>query len=99
MFDARTSVRFWTKVAISAGGCAEWTGATYPNGYGEFHCNGRNHPAHRVAWLMAGRAIPACSTAAITVCALSRGIYLRVRTKKTWTTWPLRGGARRSLAL
>ena len=58
MFDARTSVRFWTKVAISAGGCAEWTGATYPNGYGEFHCNGRNHPAHRVAWLMAGRAIP-----------------------------------------
>lgn len=40
MFDARTSVRFWTKVAISAGGCAEWTGATYPNGYGEFHCNG-----------------------------------------------------------
>lgn len=52
MFTARDYIRFWSKVAIAAGGCAEWTGATYPSGYGDFYHEGRNHPAQRIAWEM-----------------------------------------------
>ena len=58
MFEARDFIRFWSKVRIVAGGCAEWTGATYSDGYGNFYHAGRNHPAQRIAYLMAGESIP-----------------------------------------
>ena len=58
MFKARDFIRFWSKVQTAEGGCAEWIGATYPTGYGNFYWQGRNHPAHRIAWLMSGQRIP-----------------------------------------
>lgn len=59
MLTARDLVRFWSNVSVAAGGCAEWTAATDPNGYGEFHHNGHVKRAHRVAWEIAsGRPIP-----------------------------------------
>ena len=43
--------RFWSRVDKSAGpdACWPWTGATYPNGYGNFWCAGRGWGAHRFA--------------------------------------------------
>ena len=41
-------------------GCLLWTGSTVGTlGYGKFWWNGREERAHRVAWLLAGREIPA----------------------------------------
>ena len=59
MYTARDLVRFWANVAVAAGGCAEWTAALDPNGYGEFYHDGRLKRAHRVAWEIAsGVAVP-----------------------------------------
>lgn len=41
--------------APTANGCIEWTGSRYPTGYGSFWFEGRVQPAHRVAWLLAGK--------------------------------------------
>lgn len=41
--------RFWAKVEKTSG-CWLWKASITPNGYGKFWWEGRNHPAHRVAW-------------------------------------------------
>lgn len=41
--------RFAEKVCITAR-CHEWTGHLMPNGYGQFHANGKTAYAHRIAW-------------------------------------------------
>jgi len=38
--------------------CWPWVGAQIPSGYGAFVFGGRQHGAHRVAWMMANGAIP-----------------------------------------
>lgn len=51
---------FASHVAIdSQSGCHIWTGARSSDGYGHFLFAGKIDNAHRVAWLLAGRTIPA----------------------------------------
>ena len=45
--------RFFAKVVISDSGCHEWTGCLLPNGYGQFHKDGKTAYAHRVAYEIA----------------------------------------------
>ena len=45
--------RFFSKVAIRENGCHEWTGCLMPNGYGQFHKDGKTVYAHRVAFELA----------------------------------------------
>ena len=45
--------RFLAKVAVRESGCHEWTGCLMPNGYGQFHKDGRTAYAHRVAYELA----------------------------------------------
>lgn len=40
------------------GDCWEFTGGKIPNGYGAVWLNGRNHPAHRLAWEYVNGPIP-----------------------------------------
>ena len=40
--------RFWSLVRRE-GECAIWTSGMYPDGYGRFYFDGRDHRAHRVA--------------------------------------------------
>lgn len=42
--------RFYAKVKKCESGCHEWTGCIMPNGYGQFHKNGKTAYAHRVAY-------------------------------------------------
>jgi hypothetical protein len=42
--------RFNEKVAKMESGCHEWQGCLMPNGYGQFHLNGKTAYAHRVAF-------------------------------------------------
>jgi len=42
--------RFLEKVSKSENECHEWTGCLMPNGYGQFHLNGKTAYAHRVAF-------------------------------------------------
>tara|TARA_R110002126_G_C10385341_1_gene494540 strand:+ start:443 stop:1045 length:603 start_codon:yes stop_codon:yes gene_type:complete len=44
------SDRFFEKVVKSESGCHVWTGCVMPNGYGQFHLNGKTVYAHRVAY-------------------------------------------------
>ena len=44
------SERFFDKVMLNDNGCHEWTGCLMPNGYGQFHLNGKTAYAHRVAY-------------------------------------------------
>ena len=44
----RAAARLWDKTAAAANGCIEWTAAKTPNGYGQFHLEGRKVLAHRV---------------------------------------------------
>ena len=56
--DARLPARFWAKVKLGPvpahrpdlGPCWEWTAGRYGNGYSKFWWQGREHPAHRVAY-------------------------------------------------
>lgn len=51
---------FWAKVdKQGAGGCWNWTASLKPKGYGQFYWRGKMHRAHRLAWTLAGRALPA----------------------------------------
>ena len=45
--------RFFAKVAPGAEGCHVWMGAVTPNGYGQFHRDGKTVYAHRVAYELA----------------------------------------------
>jgi hypothetical protein len=45
--------RFFAKVAVRDSGCHEWTGCLMPNGYGQFHKDGKTAYAHRVAFELA----------------------------------------------
>jgi hypothetical protein len=47
------SERFFEKVSINKNGCHEWTGCIMPNGYGQFHKDGKTAYAHRVAYELA----------------------------------------------
>lgn len=59
------NVRFWSKVAKAADdGCWLWVGCANPQGYGQFHLNGRTRLAHQVSLEIAGRPRP---TGAITL--------------------------------
>lgn len=49
--DLRT--RFFAKVVETESGCHEWTGCLMPNGYGQFHKDGKTAYAHRVAYELA----------------------------------------------
>ena len=49
--------RFWDKVDKS-GRCWEWLAAKNSSGYGRLNNNGRNHLAHRVAWILTNGPIP-----------------------------------------
>jgi hypothetical protein len=42
--------RFWSKVDQSGDGCWPWLGGKNSGGYGYFWLNGKNVPAHRVAY-------------------------------------------------
>lgn len=60
MFDAVTIGRFWGYVdKRGPDDCWLWTGYKSPKGYGYFSRLGKNHRAHRVAVILAGREIPA----------------------------------------
>lgn len=49
--------RFWGKV-YKRGDCLEWGASKYLNGYGQFNVNGKNMPAHRVAYGLITGTIP-----------------------------------------
>jgi len=51
--------RFFAKVKKSDNGCHEWTGSIAPNGYGNFHRDGKTAYAHRVAWELANNTVAA----------------------------------------
>lgn len=53
-----TADRFFEKVSKSVNGCHEWTGCLMPNGYGQFHLNGKTAYAHRVAFELANSKEP-----------------------------------------
>lgn len=49
--------RFWSQVdrsQFSPGGCWEWVGCKWPNGYGQFWLNRKLQKAHRIAFLWSG---------------------------------------------
>lgn len=50
---AKDLVRFKKKYVVAPGGCWEWTGAKFQNGYGIFFLDGRLRRAHRVAYVWA----------------------------------------------
>jgi len=52
--------RFWAKVHKGAGdnACWLWQAAMVPEGYGSFGYQGRQHGAHRMAWLLTYGALP-----------------------------------------
>ena len=55
---------FWSSVDRSAGpgACWPWTGARTADGYGLVYAGGQTLRAHRVAWHLAGHALPAGAT-------------------------------------
>lgn len=56
---ATLEARFWVKVARGeVDACWEWKAGRIPEGYGSFVLDGRQHGAHRVAWLLIYGAIP-----------------------------------------
>lgn len=55
--DDAVAERFWAKVDKS-GECWLWTASHNRRGYGWFGLNGRNHAAHRVAWMLERGPIP-----------------------------------------
>lgn len=50
--------RFFSKVKKQVSGCHEWIGFLMPNGYGQFHKDGKTAYAHRVAWEIANGSMP-----------------------------------------
>jgi hypothetical protein len=53
-----TKERFLEKVVEQPSGCHEWSGCLMPNGYGQFHLNGKTAYAHRVAYELANGPFP-----------------------------------------
>lgn len=51
--------KFWPKVALGDGGCLVWIAGKTSKGYGNFRNGSGWIQAHEVAWLLAGRTIPA----------------------------------------
>jgi hypothetical protein len=60
-FERARIERFWERVDRSAGPqqCWPWTGSRNWLGYGRAKVRGRHSNAHRIAYLLAGRPIPA----------------------------------------
>lgn len=50
--------RFMAKTEKAASGCWEWHGYRRAHGYGQFWLGGKDHKAHRAAWLLFRGAIP-----------------------------------------
>lgn len=50
--------RFFAKVMKVESGCVEWQSTIKKDGYGSFHFNGRQAPAHRVAYELVLGEIP-----------------------------------------
>lgn len=48
--DPRLPARFWTKVRVLDNGCWFWQAWIGASGYGQFEWQGRQQPAHRVAY-------------------------------------------------
>lgn len=60
MQRAPDDVRFWSKVDRSdPDGCWPWIAKTRSMGYGYFHWQGQQRPAHRVSWQLLRGEIPA----------------------------------------
>ena len=53
--DMKRSIeeRFFAKVQRKESGCHEWVGCLMPNGYGQFHKDGKTAYAHRIAYELA----------------------------------------------
>lgn len=58
MYSAKDQRRFWVKTTPEPGGCIEWTGSTYPSGYGSFWDGKKVIPAHRFAYELAFGLMP-----------------------------------------
>lgn len=50
--------RFLSKVQVVESGCHEWTNVLNRGGYGKFHFEGKQEPAHRVAYILFKGEIP-----------------------------------------
>lgn len=51
---------FWAKVDKNgAGGCWVWTASQKERGYGQYFIKGKMHRAHRLAWTLCGKELPA----------------------------------------
>lgn len=58
--DNKIEDSFWPKVNKSApGGCWLWTASQKEKGYGQFLWKNKMHRAHRLAWVLSGRELPA----------------------------------------
>jgi hypothetical protein len=58
--DNDMGTSFWSKVNKDApNGCWEWTASRKERGYGQFLWRGKMHRAHRLAWVLSGRKLPA----------------------------------------
>ena len=58
--DVSVADLFWAKVNKDApNGCWEWTASRKEKGYGQFYSKGKMHRAHRLAWTLSGRELPA----------------------------------------
>ena len=49
--SSKDLARFRKKYVVTPGGCWEWTGARFQNGYGAFHLDGKLRRAHRVLYV------------------------------------------------
>lgn len=58
-FNTTAAARFEAKVSRAENGCLEWQAGRDKDGYGQFRPGGIQAviPAHRAAWLMAGRVL------------------------------------------
>lgn len=50
--------RFLSKVVVAGSGCHEWTSVLNRGGYGKFYYEGKQEPAHRVAYILFKGEIP-----------------------------------------
>ncbi len=74
------SQRFWAKVIVHPNGCWLWTGSATKNGYGRISVGGATTDAHRAAFIVTGRDLPA---------ALKRGCDERTCVNPDhWVTYP-----------
>ncbi len=59
MISEKTKLRF-LKYVLKKNNCWEWIGSTHPNGYGQFHFDGKPWKAHRFSWKLHYGEIPKC---------------------------------------